>query len=83
MRPVPRLIDDASRIGEYCMAFLVPLFLLRTVDPLIALGAGAVACALTVRCTLGKPEGYLAHRAYRAGINLRGLLDGRLRNLDP
>ena len=65
------------------MAFLVPLFLLRTVDPLFALGAGAVVCALTVRCTLGKPEGYLAHRAYRAGLNLRGLLDRRLRSLNP
>ncbi len=83
MRPVPRLIDNASRIGEYCMAFLVPLFLLRTVDPLLALGAGAITCALTVRCTLGKPEGYLAHRAYRAGINLRGLLDRRLHSLNP
>ncbi len=83
MRPVPRLIDNASRLGEYCMAFLVPLFLLRTVDPLVALGAGIAACALTVRCTLGKPEGYLAHRAYRAGLNLRGLLDRRLRSLNP
>lgn len=83
MRPVPRLIDNASRIGEYCMAFLTPLFLLRTVDPLLALGAGIVACVLTVRCTLGKPDGYLVHRAYGAGINLRGLLDRRLRNLNP
>ncbi len=65
------------------MSFLVPLFLLRTVDPLFALGVGAVACAVTVRCTLGKPDGYLVHRAYRAGINLRGLLDRRLHSLNP
>ena len=83
MRPVPRLIDSNSRLGEYLMVFMVPLFLLRTFDPLLGLAVAAVACALYVRLTLGKPEGFLVHALYRAGLPVRGLLSLRLRRLVP
>ena len=83
MRPVPRLIDSNSRIGEYLMVFMVPLFLLRTFDPLLGLGIAAAAAALYVRVTLGKPEGFLVHTLYRAGLPVRGLLDRRVRRLVP
>jgi hypothetical protein len=73
MRSVPRLIDSNSRLGEYLMVFMVPLFLLRTIDPLLGLAVGTIGCALFIRATLGKPEGYLVHRLYRSGLPLGGL----------
>jgi hypothetical protein len=83
MRAVPRLIDNNSRLGEYLMVFMVPLFLLRTLDPLLGLAVGASACLLYIRVTLGKPEGYLVHRLYRAGLPLRGLPKREVRRLVP
>ena len=83
MRSVPHLIDNNSRMGEYAMIFMIPLFLLRTIDPLFGLLAGMAACAIYVRQTAGKPEGYFAHRIYRAGIPLSGLLPPRVRALVP
>ena len=81
MRPVPRLIDSNSRLGEYLMVFMVPLFLLRTLDPLAGLLVGAAACAVYVRATIGRPDGYLVHRLYACGLPLSGLLDRRVRRL--
>lgn len=83
MRPVPRLIDNNSRLGEYLMVFMVPLFLLRTIDPLFGLLAGALACLLFVRLTHGKAAGYLIHRLYRAGLPVRGLPPLRITRLLP
>lgn len=83
MRPVPHLIDSNSRLGEYLMVFMVPLFLLRTLDPLAGLLVGTVACVTFIRATVGKPDGYLVHGLYRAGLPLRGLLDRRLHTLAP
>jgi hypothetical protein len=83
MRTVPRLIDNNSRMGEYLMVFMVPLFLLRTVDPVLGLVTGCAACILFVRLTHGKPEGYLVHRLYRAGLPLQGLPSPHLRRLLP
>lgn len=83
MRSVPHLIDSNSRLGEYLMVFMVPLFLLRTVDALGGLLAGAALCAVYVRTTLGRPDGYLAHRLYRLGLPVRGLLPIGLRRLVP
>jgi len=79
MRAVPHLIDRSSRIGEYAMCFMVPLFMLRTVDPLLALGVATLATGDFVNYTFGKPPGYLVHLAYRAGLPLSGLLDTRVR----
>ena len=36
-----------------------------------------------VKLSVGKPDGTLMHRAYRAGLPLSGLLDPRLRRLLP
>jgi hypothetical protein len=83
MRPVPHLIDSSSRIGEAMIVFVTPLFLLRTIDPLLGLAVAAVATAAYVRLTFGKPDGYMIHRAYRWGVPLSGLLDRRLRKLLP
>jgi hypothetical protein len=83
MRPVPHLIDSSSRIGETMLVFVTPLFLLRTIHPMLGLIAGIVAAALYTRLTLGKPDGYMMHRAYRAGVPLSGLLDRRLKRLVP
>jgi hypothetical protein len=83
MRPVPRLIDNNSRLGEYLMVFMVPLFLLRTVDPLFGLFVGLAACFGYVRMTMGKPDGYLVHLLYRAGLPLSGLPRQRVRKLVP
>ena len=83
MRPVPHLIDSSSRIGETMLVFVAPLFLLRTIDPLLGLAVAVVAAAAYTRLTLGKPDGYMIHRAYRAGLPLSGLLDRRLERLVP
>lgn len=83
MRTVPRLIDNNSRLGEYLMVFMVPLFMLRTIDPLLGLFVGLGACLLYVRVTMGKPDGYLVHLLYRAGLPLRGLPRRRIRKLVP
>ncbi len=83
MRPVPRLIDSNSRLGEYLMVLMVPLFLLRTIDPLLGLVVGCACSAAYVRLTLGKPEGYLVHRLYRLGVRLGGLPDPRIKRFVP
>jgi hypothetical protein len=83
MRPVPHLIDRRSRLGEYAMSFMVPLFLLRTIDPLLALLAATALMGVYVRHTFGRPEGHLVHLAYRVGIPLSGLLDRRVRRYVP
>ena len=83
MRPVPRLIDNNSRMGEYLMVFMVPLFLLRTVDPVAGLLVGTASCIAYIRATVGKPDGYLVHQLYRRGLPLGGLLNKRTRSLVP
>jgi hypothetical protein len=83
MRSVPRLIDNNSRLGEYLMVFMVPLFLLRTIDPVAGLLVATAACILYIRTTVGKADGYLAHRLYRMGLPSTGLLDRRIRSLVP
>ena len=79
MRPVPHLIDRNSRLGEYAMSFMVPLFMLRTIDPLLALGVATLFAAIYMKQTFGKPDGHLIHVAYRLGLPLSGLLDTRVR----
>ena len=77
MRPVPRLIDRPGRTGEVLLVFMAPLFLLRTIDPLLGLGV-AVACTLLfLRGSVGRPPGFLLHRAYALGLRVRGLPDPR------
>ena len=83
MRTVPRLIDNNSRMGEYLMVFMVPLFLLRTVDPLAGLLVATATCIAYIRATVGKPDGYLVHQLYRRGLPLSGLLSRRVRSLVP
>ena len=83
MRPVPHLIDSSSRIGETMLVFVTPLFLLRTIHPLLGLAVAVIAVLAYTRLTLGKPDGYLVHRLYRAGLPLSGLLDRRLKRLVP
>ena len=65
------------------MVFMIPLFLLRTWDPLTGLAVGAASCVMYVRATAGKPDGYLVHWLYRHGLPLSGLLDRRIRFLVP
>ena len=81
MRPVPHLIDSNSRLGEYLMVFMIPLFLLRTIDPFAGLITGAVLCTIYIQVTIGKSEGYLIHSLYRMGLPLSGLLDVRVKRL--
>jgi hypothetical protein len=78
MRTVPHLIDRSSRIGEYAMCFLVPLFILRTIHPLFALVTAALLAGAFIKCTFGKPPGHLVHLIYRLGIPINGLLDVRV-----
>jgi hypothetical protein len=79
LRAVPHLIDRNSRVGEYAMCFMVPLFMLRTIDPIFALGAATLLVSAYVKYTFGKPQGYLVHLAYRIGLPLSGLLDTRVK----
>ena len=83
MRPVPHLIDSNSRAGEYAMCFMVPLLMLRTIDPLLALGLAALLTAAYIRYTFGRPQGYLIHLAYRLGLRVSGLLDPRVKRYVP
>jgi len=80
VRAVPRLIDRSSRVSEYAMCFMVPLFMLRTVDPLFAFGVATLLASVYVKYTFGKPQGYLTHLAYRLGLPLSGLLDVRVKS---
>jgi hypothetical protein len=79
MRAVPHLIDRNSRVGEYAMCFMVPLFMLRTIDPLFALSAATLLAGTYIKYTFGKPHGHLIHLAYRLGLPVSGLLDRRVR----
>jgi len=79
VRAVPHLIDRSSRVGEYAMCFMVPLFMLRTIDPLFALGVAVLLAGMYIKYTFGKPQGHLIHVAYRLGLPLSGLLDSRIR----
>lgn len=83
MRPVPHLIDNNSRMGEYLMVFMVPLFMLRTIHPLFGLAVGVIACVVYVRLSLDKPPGYLAHRLYQCGLPLSGLPKHHIQKLIP
>ena len=83
MRAVPRLIDNNSRMGEYLMVFMVPLFLLRTVDPVAGLAVATASCIAYIRATVGKPDGYLVHQIYSRGLPLSGLLSQRIGSLVP
>ena len=83
MRPVPRLIDSPSRLGEILMVFMVPLFMLRTIDPLVGLGVGIAASLAYLKFAIHQPDGYLMHRLYRAGLPLGGLPSRRTRRLLP
>jgi hypothetical protein len=77
------LIDRNSRLGEYAMSFMVPLFMLRTIDPLLALGVATFLAAIYTKQTFGKPDGPLIHTVYRFGLPLSGLLDIRVRRYVP
>jgi hypothetical protein len=79
VREVPHLIDRSSKVGEYAMCFMVPLFMLRTIDPLFALSVASVLTGAYIKLTFGKPDGYLVHLAYRSGLPLSGLLDLRVK----
>jgi hypothetical protein len=70
-------------MGEYLMVFMTPLFLLRTLDPVLGLVVAAAACVVYIRATAGKPDGYLVHQIYRMGLPLDGLLHPRLQSLVP
>jgi hypothetical protein len=70
-------------MGEYLMVFMIPLFLLRTLDPVFGLLVSCCACVFYIRTTAGKPDGYLSHLLYRIGLPLGGLLNPRLRTLVP
>ena len=83
MRAVPHLIDSNSRVSEYAMCFMVPLFILRTIDPLFALGFAALVTGAYIKYTFGKPNGYLVHLAYRLGLPLSGLLNTRVKRYVP
>jgi hypothetical protein len=61
------------------MCFMVPLFMLRTIHPLFALGIASLLTTVYIRYTFGKPQGYLIHLAYRAGLPLSGLLNVRVK----
>jgi hypothetical protein len=65
------------------MCFMVPLFMLRTIDPLFALGAATLLAGTYIKYTFGKPQGHLIHLAYRLGLPLSGLLDRRVRRYVP
>lgn len=79
MRAVPHLIDHNSRVGEYVMCFMVPLFMLRTIDPMFALAFASLLVGVYIKCTFGKPQGYLVHLAYRIGLPMSGLLNVRVK----
>jgi hypothetical protein len=83
MRMVPHLIDRNSRVGEYAMCFMVPLFMLRTIDPLVALGVASLLAVAYVKHTFAKPDGYLVHLAYSIGLPMSGLLNARVRRYVP
>jgi hypothetical protein len=83
MRPVPHLIDNNSRLGEYLMVFMVPLFMLRTIDPVFGLFVGTASCVFYIRLTIDQAPGYLPHLLYRIGLPQSGLPRRHIRKLLP
>jgi hypothetical protein len=53
--------------------------MLRTIDPLFALGTAGLLAGTYIKYAFGKPQGHLVHLAYRFGFPLRGLLNKRVR----
>jgi len=58
---------------------MVPLLMLRTIDPLFALSVASMLAGAYIKYTFSKPQGHLLHLAYRLGVPLSGLLDIRVK----
>jgi hypothetical protein len=79
MRPCPRTIDrpllilglEGEDIALLMLAFGIPAILISPAAPLMLLFAAWPALVFFKR---GKPEGYVLHALYRAGVPLSGLL---------
>ena len=79
MRLCPRTIDkpllilglEGEDIAVLMMGFGVPMVLFSPVVPLFGLAA---AWPLLVALKQGRPEGYVIHLMYRAGVPFKGLL---------
>jgi hypothetical protein len=79
MRPCPKTIDkpllilglEGEDIAVLMLFFGIPAIL---ISPAIPLGLILVAWPVLVWFKRGKPEGYVLHALYRAGLPLTGLL---------
>ena len=74
LRPTPKHIDRASRTIELLLVAMVPFALVRPYFEVTGLMLMVVLPVLYARMTLGKPEAFLRHAVYAAGMPMRGLL---------
>ncbi len=84
-RAIPRHIDKSERAGEIALVFGFVFFVVRIPVILLSPGnpnttfylfmAGVVMAFLYHKGTAGKKPGYLLHLGYRAGMDVRGLLN--------
>lgn len=79
LRPTPKHIDRSSRAVEFLVIGLLPFVLVRPFFELTGLALMVGLPLVYARCTVGKPEGYLWHTAYRLGLPVRGLLPHHLK----
>jgi hypothetical protein len=82
LRPTPKHIDRSSRAVEFLVIALIPFALIRPFFPITGLALMAVLPLLYAKVTIGKPEGFLWHLAYRFGVPVRGLLSHAVTRLE-
>jgi len=83
MRPTPRHIDKKNRLFDYFVIAFFPFFLLHTISLFLSLAVGPVLAILYARYTADKPDGYLIHKLYQAGFQIKPLINRKIRRLGP
>jgi hypothetical protein len=74
LRPTPKHIDRSSRAIEFLLVGLIPFVLVRPFFEITGLALMVALPLVYAKFTIGKPQGYLWHVAYRFGMPVRGLL---------
>jgi len=80
-RSVPQYIDRSSRGFEILLAFMVPIVFIRPFHQGVGFFLALILPIAYMKFTLGRPDGFLLHVAYRCGLPIPGLLDRKVTRL--
>ena len=81
LRPTPKHIDRSSRAIEFLVLALIPFVLIRPFFELSGLALMVLLPLVYARLTIGRPEGFLWHAAYKWGMPVRGLIPHAVKSL--